>query len=237
MKLWSEFAYRIFLLVGLSAVLGCSCLWSVSSSTRTEPPSPLDSIPPIVLDESLRFIASLVGEEFCRENIRFDRRCSQAHPRLPARPVDFAQLHPNLASSPRFRMCYHLRVAESPWVDGRIEFLVDAMGRVLPDTRVDGIPDCVHNPMECTFPIDKAEAFRLAKEAGLEEGLRPWEAAFHWMADSLENSVSGTYVWRVSNTRHASAHRKGGDTILIDANSGEAVPHGRMGWETISDGP
>jgi hypothetical protein len=237
MRLTSEFIYRVLLLVGLSAMLGCSRLCGVSSSMRTGPSSPPDSIPAIVLEESLRFIASRVGEEFCRENIRFDRGCSQAHPRLPARPVDFGQLHPDLAASPCFRMCYHLRVAESPWVDGRIEFLVDAMGHVLPDTRVEGIPDCVHRPSECAFPIDKPEAFRLAKEAGLEEGLRPWEASFHWMAGSLEDLDSGTYVWRISNTRHASAGREGGAAILIDANSGEVVPHGRMGWETIFDGP
>jgi hypothetical protein len=127
-------------------------------------------------------------------------------------------------------MCYRLSVAESPWVDGRIEFFVDGTSHLLPDTRVDGIPDCVHQPSECVFPVDKAEAFRLAKEAGLEEGLRPWEASFHWMRASVEDLVSGTYVWSISNTRYVSAERAGGVTIVIDANSGKVVPHGNMGW-------
>ncbi|MCX5799776.1 MAG: hypothetical protein NTX17_00050 [Candidatus Eisenbacteria bacterium] len=229
MKRISEFTCRAFLLVVLCAVLSCSRSCSGSSVRSMGPVSSPDSIPAVVLQESLRYVASRMGAQFRRDSVRFDRARSLAHPILPP---DFVRLHPDLASLPWFRMCFRFSVPESPWVDGNMEFFVDGRGHLLPDTHVDGIPDCVHQPSECVFPIDEAEAFRLAKEAGLEEGLRPWKASFHWLRVGDKDLISGTYVWDVSNTRDVSLTREGGDAIVIDANSGKVV-YAHMGWGAL----
>jgi hypothetical protein len=222
-------------LVGICAVSACGHSRGVLKNADNEAAGPTDSIPAAVVQKAIEFIASRVGHQFCQENVRFDAAGSQAHPYLPSWPVDFAKVHPEIASGPCYRMVFRFSVGESPWVDGRIEFFVDGSARVLPDLRVEGLPDCVNQPLECVFPIDRAEAFRLASEAGLEEGLRPWEATFHWMGKTVHDSISGTYVWDIANTRQASPRGERGDRILIDANSGEVLPHGRMGWETIFD--
>ncbi|KPJ59796.1 MAG: hypothetical protein AMJ46_09915 [Latescibacteria bacterium DG_63] len=212
--------------------VGCVHATSVSDEARRDQVSCPDSFPKVVLEESLKLVASRTGERFCRDNIRFDRSASQVLSGLPSGMAEAIRAHPELAWMPCFRMRYRLSVPESPWVDGRIEFFVDKTGHLLPGLPVIGIPDCVHDSSECRFPINKARAFQLARKAGLAEGVRPWEASFHWKAGSATDPAFGTYVWSVSNTTYASGRSEGGQVMRIDANSGQVVPWGLMGWES-----
>jgi hypothetical protein len=204
----------------ICAVVGFPRPVPVRTSPGGQPLSPADSIPAFIIEKGMELIASRLGEEFCQQNIRFDPLRSQAHPGLPGFRPDFALRHPDLAQEPRYRLIFDLLVRRQPWARSEIEFFLDTRGDLLPDTKVVGLPDCRSNPARCQFPIDRQRAMDLAKAAGLEPGLRPWEVSFEWLQGDTTDAMSGVYAWTVTNTMFASELEDRGQVIIIDASSG-----------------
>ena len=118
-----------------------------------------------------------------------------------------------IIEKPYYLLTYTFKIPEKQFVNELIEIGIDIDGNIV---REWGIPD---NPDECEFPVDKAKAIGIARDAGLEEGIKEWETDFHWH-DGLK-----TYVWAVRNTLSASSvgepYEESGKVIIIDANSGE----------------
>ena len=110
---------------------------------------------------------------------------------------------------------------ERLFVNGSIEFAVDAASNVIVEREVMGIPDIINNPSEGNFPIDAAGAIQIAKNAGLEDGIAGWENSFHWYGGDLK-----TYVWTAQNTLSTSSgqgYSANGNGVVIDARSGKAL--------------
>jgi len=114
---------------------------------------------------------------------------------------------------PCYRLIYTFKIPEKQFVNVSIEISIDVDGNIV---RERGIPS---NPNECKFLVDEAKAIEIARDAGLEEGIKEWETDFHWH-DGLK-----TYVWTVRNTLSVSSvgepYEESGKTVIIDANSGE----------------
>jgi len=232
----SVIAGSMVTLAVLSMVASCGHVAGASWSASVPSASPDDSIPAVIIERATEFVVSRLGEHFFDGNVRFDPNHSQAHPSLPHYPVEFAERHPDLASRPCFRMVFDLAVREQPWAQSRIEFLVDSRGDTLPDVPVLGLPDCVHDPRECQFPIDEERAVDLAKAVGFQAGVTSWTVTFGWQQHDAPHHFPATFVWRISNTLSLSPTRDEGATIVIDANSGEVLWRGGWVRESISDG-
>jgi len=119
-------------------------------------------------------------------------------------------------------MVYTFKVTEKTWIDEIIEFAVDSAGNVITERSIYGIPECLSNSSHCIFGIDSVIAVNLAKQAGLEEGVKPWQANFHWFAGTINR-----YVWGVTNylTDYS------GKVVIIDSNSGNIIEI--LNWAVI----
>lgn len=117
---------------------------------------------------------------------------------------------------------YRLRIPESAFVDELLECVVEADGKI---SRM-AAPKCVSDPRECIFPYDETAAQEIARAAGLQPGLKPWDMSFHW------HYGFETFVWAVSNTLHESNYSAEGQGVLIDANDGRLL--GVYGWQAMS---
>lgn len=124
---------------------------------------------------------------------------------------------------PYYLLTYTFKIPEKQFVNESIEIGIDIDGNIV---REWGIPN---NPDECEFPVDKANAVGIAKDAGLEEGIKEWETGFYWH-DDLK-----TYVWAVRNTLSASSvgepYEESGKVVIIVANSGELEES--LNWTTM----
>jgi len=80
---------------------------------------------------------------------------------------------------PRYRMAYSLSVPDLPGTDLTVAFVVGAAGNLVTEAEIEGLPDCVHDPMECAFTVvDEASMISIARQAGLESGLGQWRTHF-----------------------------------------------------------
>lgn len=122
-----------------------------------------------------------------------------------------------------YLLTYTFKIPEKLFVNESIEIEIDIDGNIV---REWGIPN---NPDECEFPVDEARAIDIARDYGLEEGIKEWESDFHW------HDVLKTYVWTVRNTLSASSvdepYEESGIIVIIDANSGEV--RGSLNWTSM----
>jgi len=124
---------------------------------------------------------------------------------------------------PYYLPMYSFKIPGKQFVNELIEIGIDIDENIV---REWGIPG---NPEECEFPIDETKAMVIARDVGLEEGIKEWETDFYWH-DALK-----TYVWAVRNTLSASSigefHEESGKVVIIDANSGEVKES--LNWTTM----
>ena len=124
---------------------------------------------------------------------------------------------------------YRFRVPGKPFIDQLVQVNLTPGGQLHPmHARLD-IAACAENPRECEFPIDEAAALKIARNGGLEEGLRPWRTGFTWYPDY-------GFIWTVTNTLTVKQDGCSGEgrICIIDANSGEIVAHHM--WTSICCG-
>jgi hypothetical protein len=121
---------------------------------------------------------------------------------------------------------YKLYIPEKPFVKGGISFKIDSLGKI-DEEHAYGVHDIKSDPIKGEFNIDEAKAEQIAKEARLEPGIYKWGFLFYWDKDYK------LYAWHVSNTlesiRCTGEGKTGnGNTIIIDANTGQILKH--SGW-------
>ena len=78
--------------------------------------------------------------------------------------------------------------------------------------------------------VKKGDAIRIAKNDGLEEGIKEWIISFHYYSDDFDN-----YVWDIKSTlsRGGTYYGQGasGKRILISAIDGLIIS--RTDWSAI----
>jgi hypothetical protein len=165
-------------------------------------------------------VRNRVGDEFFERNFRFEQMIFE--PRSAHLDRDSYE-----AEGPHYRVIWAWRVDSPVLVAAMVVVAVDLEGKDVTMGSRYGIPDCVENPGDCEFPIDRESAKDIARDAGLEPGLKPWIVAFLWSREY------DTYVWSVSNRMVGTADRERGETVLVDANDGRVLgPRKRWGpWE------
>ena len=123
-----------------------------------------------------------------------------------------------------YRLGFHLQIPNYP--ETVFVIITDADGQIISEP--EKLPDCVANPADCVV-IDRETAVQIAREAGLEEGIKAWDAYITW------HHGFNAYVWVVSNTMYESSshgYEARGNSFIIDATSGEILQQGE--WLTIS---
>ena len=126
---------------------------------------------------------------------------------------DYAQENPK----DTWTLEYKFRVPDAPWGTGRARCTIHADSTVSALRERIGVPNCVVNPHECEFGVDQQKAFQIARDAGLEPGIEPWQPWF------MFDSKARTYVWWVTTILSKSKYHETSRTIFIDANSGKVV--------------
>jgi hypothetical protein len=197
-------------------------LLATRCSPRVDCPTPAPGavplqIPDCIVEKSNKLVISRLGKAFFQEHVVFqpalssysegDSHCIQN----PSSCVAFV-------AKPHYRMAYTITVPDLPGRELPAGIVVDAAGNLAPGAEIDGLPDCVHDPGECAFKVvDEASAIAIARQSGLEPGVKEWRTHFHWYGGELK-----TYVWTVENmlTVDESTGQSSGRTMLIDANSG-----------------
>lgn len=132
----------------------CTCSESVNNST---------SIPPEIFSKANEFIISKTGEEFFKKHIT-----------------------PNPSMTKKLEsgyfFVYNFYVKEKPFLSGTIIFTLDSAGSLVSGKEITGIPECIISPADCEFNIDSTDAKAIAKQNGLEQGVKSWEVKFLWNA-------------------------------------------------------
>ena len=178
---------------------------------------PHDAVPPEILASAREYAISKVGEEFFDSYIDLvGARFVSAKPENERR-----RTLPDWIRSSRYELVYRLHIPEKPWIDVRCVINIREDGGLFEDLNAhEGLPDCVSDPLECEFPIDRDAAIEIAREAGLEAGSGAWHAFIAW-----DGQTHHTYVWNVMNTLYGmnNGRRIAGRGIVIDANTGEVL--------------
>ncbi len=178
-------------------------------------------IPDFIIAKSDSFIISKVGPTYFADYIIFDSVRSRYYP-----PDSFCISHPSSCSNylryPNYLMVYTFKIPEKPWIDELIEFAVDSVGNIIAERSPYGIPECLSNPSCCIFGIDSSMAVNLAKQSGLEDGIKPWQASFYWFGGTINK-----YVWCITNYLTEFS----GECLILDSNSGIVLE--KSDWMTM----
>lgn len=182
-------------LFGLLLLINYSCTCSSCNNEES-------TIPYSILSKTDLYIANYTGTSFFQNYIKPDFSKSKK--------VDNG-----------YFLVYNLFMPEKPFVKGEIRFTVDTLGNVNTDTEVYGIPLCKEFPEDCEFNIDQEMARKIAKENGLEEGIKEWKFGF------LYDAVYKKYVWHVLATLSESegeyGYRASGKELIISPATGEIL--------------
>lgn len=176
--------------------------------------------PPEILASAKEYAITKVGEEFYDSFITLHMSRF-----VPLKPENLGRWAlPDWSRDSRYEVVYHLHIPDSPWVDAFCVVNIKEDGGWFSDVSAyEGLPNCVSDPGECEFPIDRDAAMEIAAQAGLEPGDRPWNALFCWSGQLRSQQ---TYVWRVDNLLLGTG---GGRIITVDANSGDVLGEGEWG--------
>lgn len=148
------------------------------------------------------------------------------HDYIKLQTIDYQP--PNeLIEKPYYLLTYTFKIPEKQFVNELIEIGIDIDGNIV---SVWGIPN---NPDECEFSVKKEEAIAIARDSGLDDGIKDWESDFHW------HDTYKTYVWSVKNTLSVSPSgehfEESGKVVIIGANSGEVLEV--LTWTKMESAP
>jgi hypothetical protein len=202
-------------------------IFSLSPAARSAESGSPYPIPDSVVASADEYVISKVGEAFFECCLTWSPALSSFEP-LDPHNVGRWNL-PDWSRWPRYVIIYRMRVPGKPFVDELVVVNIGKDGRWFEDESSDeGLPGCVSDPAECEFPIDAADAFEIALEAGLQAGTQPWESDFRWSGLPMQ-----TYVWEVRNELAPLR----GEYALIDANDGTVLGMGEWSVEVEDSRP
>jgi hypothetical protein len=118
--------------------------------------------------------------------------------------------------APYFNMVYRFVMPDKSYVNELIEFSVDTLGNIVRDRDIVGIPNCID--ADCSFNITEEQVIKIAKDNGLQKGIKDWKTGLIWDAKLKQ------YVWHILSTDWASEGPQGfrgsGKEVIIDPNTG-----------------
>ncbi len=168
-------------------------------------------IPDGVLASADEYVISKVGQAFFDSCFTWSLGLSCYRPLAGAINPN----SPDWLQYPRYVVIYKFLVPGRPFVDEVVVVNIKTDGGWFEDTAHDeGLPDCASQPKECEFPIDEAAAIEIARDAGLQEGKKPWRSDFRWSGRTHK-----TYVWEIRNE----LEQLSGELVFIDANDGTVL--------------
>lgn len=189
-----------------------------------------DDIPDSIIQKTNNYIKSKVGGKYFNEFIKYDvsnsgLRKRRSNNRKHSSPCE------KYLYKPHYYFVYNLQISKTEEISASIEFITDTLGNIIPECYVDRIPKCPENDCWDFFPLVKKEdAILIAKNGGLEEGIKDWIISFHYNLEDFED-----YVWNIKSTlsRGGTYYGQGasGKRILISAIDGSIIR--RYDWSAI----
>ena len=188
-----------------------------------------NGIPDSIIQKIGNFIRAEVGDEYFKEFVSFNP--SKSFFRKSYRithPTDCAEL----LKEPHYFLTYKIKIPDMGEDMVTIEFITDTSGDMISECYIDKIPNCPNNDCWGYFPkIKKDEAIEIAKQAGLDKGLKDWMISFQFYFEDFNN-----YVWSIKNylsfnNPNKNESRTSGEVIYISAIDGAVVQ--RNYWAVI----
>lgn len=197
MKRTTKYIIASAILLAFAGIIAsCSC----SSCSKNEEAV----VPKDILAKANTYVSSVTGRDFFKKYIS----------------PDFAKMK---FTSPYYEMAYTLFVPEKPYVNSTIKFFVDTTGKVMENLDITGIPKCKNSPTDCDWKIDRDSAVTIAKQYGLEKGIKDWQVGFIW------NDKYQKYVWHILSTLKEMegdfGYRGSGKEMIIDPVSGDVIEY------------
>ncbi len=190
----------LFLVFVFLSINGCKC------RAYLEKEKPRTDVPEFIIKKADKFVMSKTGEKFFRKNISFD-----------------------FFKSRKIKEGYFIRYnyvrTEYPFVHEPVYFTVDSTGKPLEKFGIVGIPDCLHEPQDCNYKIDKTMAKEIAQKENLARGIKKWSVSFRW-----ENEFN-RYIWHIISTTKETGtgkhYKAEGEEIMINPFDGSVLKKGK----------
>lgn len=229
MSKYKRFLFTINFLASFFFIFGCNSAQTNAGSNDDIRPDEIysGSIPQIMIQHANQFVISKVGEDFFNRYLRIDSNRSQSYP-ADSSCMNQPNSCPEYLKQPHFLIAYSFKIPGKTWIDEMIFIPEDNEGNVVLVGELYGLPNCVQLPDDCNFPIDESRAISIARESGLQDGIRAWQTDFYWYAREFK-----TYIWSITNTSSFSTNplSGSGQTIIVDANSGQVLT--TLSWSLI----
>lgn len=206
--------YSYSWLVPCLAVVGAVALSCAPKSTWNgrypTPPSVLvDTIPPDVTQAFREALVEWAGEAFVADHVSL-ASCSTRYPRDVRRR--------------RFAAVWTIKGSDDLPTMG-ITTIMNASGKIFVPRRE--LPDWIVDPDSHKLTVSREDAVEIARRAGMEKGLRPWEVQFTPTQKRLK--------WTVTSVLEIVSQKPGmmeywARVIEIDASTGEIFGNRRSLW-------
>ncbi len=159
---------------------------------------------------------SKTGEKIYKEYFLFDSLKSGLYPGNP----DYLQYNKTdyqyFRAFLHYNIYYDFVIPEKPWQRLTLIWYLDSLGNIIEGHYPEWLPNCIHNPSNCTFGIDSLEAISIAKLNGI-----PLDKQENIIAElSTERGKDGVrIVWAVTGY----TDNNKGTFYYIDINTGEVI--------------
>jgi hypothetical protein len=190
----------LFLVLLFLSINGCKC------HKCLEKEGPKTDVPEFIIKKANKFVMSRTGREFFKKNIRFDF--------LKSRKIKEG-----------YFIRYNYVRTDYPFVHEPVYFTVDSTGKPLKKFGIVGIPDCLHEPINCIYKVNKAKAEEIARQENLGAGIKKWDVSFRW-----ENKLN-RYIWHIISTTKETGtgkhYKAEGEEIMINPSDGSILKKGK----------
>ncbi|RPI68674.1 MAG: hypothetical protein EHM47_14230 [Ignavibacteriales bacterium] len=184
---------KVFIPVILSSIVFAACCTCSNTANNSA------DIPEKLQRKADDFVISKTGEDFFNQYIK----------------PDYAKI---TKIKDGYHMVYSFSVPDKEGIEGEIRFSLDSLGNVQKNKEVAGIPECSPGS-GCDFKISKDEAADIAKQSGLEEGVKDWEVKFAW------DNEYRIYTWQIRTmlSETKGTGRSSGKVMFIDPVNGNVL--------------
>jgi hypothetical protein len=200
-----------------------------SNSFGWQPPFTLTvEIPDSVIQKTDEYIKLRVGEKYFDKFIKFDDKNSGFR---KSYIIDSPPTCAEMLKQPHYYLSYKIYFSDMEKDFAEIDMITDIEGNLIMDCFIDKVPKCPENNCWDYFPVvKKEEAIRIAKNAGLEDGIKDWTISLSYNYYDVQE-----YTWVVKNTLQINDKNSGGGAngklIIINAIDGSVI--GEEGWASI----